>query len=160
MIEYVWTETYDRAVELFDGTPGAALEERLLQAFRERPAAIVAELETVAADYRRGLIRSPWAILATRAERAGQDVTVRDSRDRDRAVAGAERWIRSTGVHFERESQVLAELFEDGGERGPILKPWAEELELRERMAELWRQERPRGVQTELEAEERGRARV
>lgn len=154
MTDFVWTDSRERAVEAFGDTPSDAIEGRILTVFQRNPAAVAQAISHIAERYRRGLVRSPWPVLALAVEEidGGREIVATDTRARDKAIAGAERWIRSTGIHFDRAEQVVAELFAEGGERGPILGPWENDAELIAAMTALWEQERPRGERVEREA--------
>lgn len=158
MTEFDWLELRERAVELYVDTPSAALEERIVAIFEKRPALVADAIDHVAERFQRGLVRSPWAVLAKHAETlaAGSDRAVKatDESERDEKVARAEAWVKTAGLHFDRPSEIVEELF---GDRGP-LKTWATDSDLVARMVELWNEQRPRGEQVEREAEQRGRA--
>ncbi|MGI8479740.1 MAG: hypothetical protein ACR2M2_07785 [Gaiellaceae bacterium] len=111
--------------------------------FEASPAVVIAAIEDLADRFARGEIRSGWGVLRARltAEPVRLDLVVVDPSERERAITRAETWIRVAGVHFDRESELLAHLFEDAGDRsGPVLGPWADDEELREQMLELWRE--------------------
>jgi len=155
MTDYAWSELRDRAVEAFGDTPTAAIEDRILAVFTRRPATVAVAIDAIADRYRRGLVRSPWPVLATHVEQAeGRELNVTDSRERDGAIDRAERWIRATGIHFDRAAEIEDELFDASG---AVLAPWKDDGKLRARMVELWQSERPRGVQTERESDERAK---
>lgn len=156
MSEYVWTDLRGHAVELFHDTPSASLEQRVLDVFREHPALVSEAIEHVGRRFATGQVRSPWAVLAKHVEEALRPlgaVTVTDTKDREKAIRRAEQWMRAAGLHYDREGGVLEELFGTLGRLRGFDSP-----ELRERMLELGRQERPRGEQVDREELERADA--
>lgn len=158
MSEYVWSRERDRAIELYGDTPGASLEERIISVFERKPALVSSAIDHVADRFKRGLIHTPWVILMKHVEESDalRDVTVTDSSEREAKIARAEKWIRAAGVHYDRENEVIDELFGDHG----MLRTWKSDEMLRARLAALWREQRPRGEQTETEAEARAAAYV
>lgn len=156
--DYVWNDLYRHAAELYRDTPQAALEARILAVFKERPALVKDGIDHVAERFQAGLVRSPWGMLATHVERRAADgdrsTRATDAPDRDRAIAHVERWLRSTGLHFDREPEVKDELF---GDRG-ALRFWAGDEALVERIVTFWQELRPAGQRVEREAEQRQRA--
>lgn len=114
-----WSELRAHAIELFNGeTPHPVLEQTLIDAYELHPTAVERELPKVAADLQAGEIRSGWGIYAKRAERILAPPSNPDRRtgqDKEKAVARAEQWIRSTGCHFDRDSEILLELFSGTG---------------------------------------------
>jgi len=159
MSEYPWTEIRLRAIELFHSGPSAALEQRVLDVFRDHPALVVEAVEHVGRRFESGQVRSPWVILAKHVEEAMrplEDVTATDERDRDKAISRAEQWVRSAGQHFDRDEEILEELFGEFGR----LKTWREDDPLKVRMVALWGEVRPRGEAIDEQAEERAKARI
>lgn len=144
MSEYLWTETRLRAIELFRDGPSAVIEQRVLDVFRDHPSLVAEGIEHIGRRFEAGKIRNPWVILAKHVEEAVrplEDVHATDERDRVKAVARAEQWIRATGQHFDREEEVLEELFGEFGR----LKTWREDEPLKVRMLALWGEVRPKG---------------
>jgi len=153
---YSWADERERAAEAFGGRyPDAELEQDLIEAFRDRPAFVVDAINDVIGGYEAGRITSPWPFLRKRIAEPAADVVVSDTRERDKRVAQAQGWIRSTGLHFEQESELVDELFGSTGR----LRGW-DSAPLREEMLSLWRQVRPAGEQLECEAEDRIKAQV
>lgn len=157
--EYVWSAMRDAMIERTGQTPSAEVESRVLAVFQYHPKLVEASIAHVTERYERGIIRSPWPVLAKHAEEArdalgrGDGVTVSNARDRVKARERGARWIKSTGVHYDRDPEVEDELF------GPVgmLRDYADDAELRDELLALWASERPRGVRCEAEAVERGR---
>jgi hypothetical protein len=159
---FEWGAVRQKAVAGFGGeTPSAQLEQDVIQHFLEDPLLVIEEIGRVAAEMAAGRdIRSGWAILKSRLDRAaaqpGSEITAEDTGrkakvEREKRIRNAERWIRNAGIHFDRAREVEDELFGDVGK----LRAYAEDDQLRQRLLDLWRQERPRGVRTEVEAAQR-----
>jgi hypothetical protein len=158
--EYVWTELRDRAVRAFNGdTPHGETEERLLTVFQENPVLVDTTMQRVADLFTAGKVSRPWPYLAKACEDAvkpGADVTVTDVRERDRAVARAEQWLRAAGGYLPAvvegvSRELLDELF---GDRG-LLRNWASDQLLRQRMLDVWDEVRPWFENTEWNANAR-----
>lgn len=160
MTTYVWTDLRNHAIDSFNGeTPGAELEQRILTVFTHHPQIVAAGIDYIAAQHAGGTIRSPWAVLAVHVEKATtpSDVTATDSRDRDKAIRNAEQWIRATGLHIDRQTELLDALYDIGGfgDKGQTLAPWAADENLRQRMVALWQEARPAAEQLDAELDDR-----
>lgn len=83
--------------------------------------------------------------------RSGAGPEQRYDSERGRLIHLAERWIENVGLLYDREDDVVDELF---GDRG-LLRHYAGDAQLQTRLTALWRQHRPRGEQTEREQVER-----
>jgi len=157
--EYQWSALRERAIRLYGDVPRAETEARVISVFESKPALVAALVDEVGNSYARGNVRSAWALLAHRldeavaAEERSSSIYATDETERDAKVARAEKWVRSAGVHYDRADEVVDELFGDHG----MLRAWAYDDELQERLIGLWRAQRPRGEKTEREAEERQR---
>lgn len=153
MAEYDWIQTRGRAIELYGAGPHALTEEEVRSVFSEHPGLIHNAIERIGNDYANGKVFNPWGLLRTEARAIAaapvENIHVTDNRDRDKRAAKAEAWIRSSGIHLDREAELTDELFD---RPDATLKAWRSDTELRERMAALWRKERPRGEQAELES--------
>ncbi len=137
MTEYVWMELREHAIVRFGGqTPGAQLEQRLVEAFLAQPARVVEAIDRIGAKFAAGLVRSPWAVLAMDVEDAGgfEGARASDSGERDRAVLRAEQWLRAAGCQFPSWAEAEDELF---GSRGS-LRSFGSDAGLRERLRLLW----------------------
>lgn len=173
MTTYHWPNLRTHAIEHFNGqTPGPQLEQDIIDIFEQHPQTVAAAIDRIAARFHAGTITSPWGVLRADLQRAtaAPDVTATDSADRDKRVNRAEQWIRATGIHYDRPSEIEHELFGDArihptidprtGEAivsatpGP-LAPWAHDLTLRQRLLQLWETERPRGQQAETDHQAR-----
>jgi hypothetical protein len=145
---FVWGELRAQACDRFGGTPGAQLEQRILDVFIEHPALVAAAVDSVARGYDAGRVRSPWPMLATQVEREAQravhahDVVASGSADHEAKLVKAERFIRQVGYICESEDELRAELAE---------RKWPVD----DNLVELWRSVRPIGEQLERDAIER-----
>lgn len=171
-----WQELRDRAIELFNGeAPHPVVEQTLIDAYEVHPDAVERELSKVAADLAAGTIRSGWGIYAKRAERILHPPSNPDrpsSLDREKRIARAEQWIRATGCHFDRETEVLLELFSgtgllsgyaqveliedttDSDAKWTISEP-AGDTGLVDRILKLYNEFRPKGITIEEDAQAR-----
>jgi hypothetical protein len=147
---YSWAEIRERAAAELGGYPDAALEQEILEVFRERPAFVVGVVADVTRGYQRGAIHSPWLLIRKQAKASPVEELVTDASERTGAVKRAELWLRRAGLHIDRESELLDELF---GERGP-LRAWADDEALRAKLVGLWRELRPLGEPGILEGAE------
>lgn len=158
MTEYSWAEEFSRATALFAGeTPGPIVEQAILDIFEQHPQLVVKAIDQVGASFAAGKIRSGWAVLRTHVEThatPARNATASDSSARTKKISQAEQWLRTCGIHFDRESEVQDEIFFSRG----LLHAWADDIALRGRMLTLWRELRPRGEQLEQEANERAAA--
>lgn len=153
MTTYIWTETRDEYALIFGENPGAQLEQDLVTHFRERPAAVVAALEDAAARRAAGKITSSaWAYVRTSVQRRADspDVIVTDHDERERATKRADAYLRNVCIHYDRETEVLADLFDRGG----TLAPFTDDDQLRQRIVARWRELRPIGEKTEADQAE------
>lgn len=150
-----WEETRELAVKSFRGElPRAETEQDIIEAFQARPSAVLDALEQVKHAFANGQARSGWAVWRKRVQRDNLPAVIVDvADDREKRVASTERWLRHSGYHFDRESEVLEELFGDLGS----LREWQQDELLRQRMASLWRSVRPLGEQVERETAEASR---
>jgi hypothetical protein len=142
-----WQTEYGRALELFGGdTPSATLEQHILDSFQQHPQAVTNAITKIGKAYNAGRIHSPWgALKAEIPKQITADVRVGDGSERNRKIANAEQWIRTTGLMFDRWSEVEDELYGDRGK----LRPWHKDHQLTERLKQLWTEQRPTGEQTE-----------
>jgi hypothetical protein len=141
-MEYSWNQLRDNFINATHDNPSAPVEERVLIVFRESPALVEASMGKVIAAQAAGRVRSPWPFLATVVEQHASgagDVIVRDEDEKANAVRLAERWLRNAGVHFDRWSEVQEELFERG-----MLRPWADDEQLRANILLSWQEVRQR----------------
>lgn len=147
----VWSEVRSQSIERFRGqTPRAQDEEIILEVFERAPVIVLQAIDEIAvAD-----VKWCWSALAARLMRGsgGRDVSVDVGPSREKLIASAEQFIRNAGLHFDREEELVDELFGDRGR----LRMWAGDSVLVERMSALWRQHRPDGERVEAEAVERG----
>jgi len=141
-----WHELLDQAIRDYGDTPGATLEQHLIDTYAEHPAAVQVAIHKITQAFKAGKISSPWG--AVKAEVARQ-ITVRHNMpantDRHAKERNAEQWIRTCGLHFDRYDELHDELF---GDRGP-LRHWADDTTLETRLRKLWDEVRPAGQQLE-----------
>lgn len=158
MTTYDWAALRQKAIELYGGdAPRAELEQRILDVFATHPQLVARAIDQIAASYAAGKVRSPWAVLATHIERAaepGENVISIDSTDRARRIQRAEQWIKAAGIHFDDVNEVQDELFNARG----LLRDYAKDEKLVERILHLWAEERPTGLQLERDADARAEA--
>lgn len=155
---YEWETTLLDAIQAFGGqTPGGQLEEDIRTIFADNPALVTAAIKRIATQYETGSIRSPWGVLRTEcAKRSETTLKIATTHDRDKAIARAEQWIRTAGIHYDRETELLDELFTH--ERNPPgLLSAHDTPPLRTRITELWNELRPQGERVETAALERAR---
>ena len=132
--------------------PGAALEDQLIQMYTNHPEALERSIEKITLAFKAGKIRSPWGALKAEAEKAvdtARNPTHTQATRRHDALARAEQWMRTAGLHHDRESELLDELY---GERGRL----RDHPETQTRMLELWQELRPVGEQLDQDAIDRG----
>jgi len=132
--------------------PGAQLEDDLIAAYTNHPQVVERSLEKIALAYKAGKIRSPWGAAKTeiaKATEAARNPTHNQGATKTKAIARAEQWMRTTGLHYDRETELLDELY---GDRGRLKDHPA----TRDRMLQLWNELRPIGEQLDAEAIERG----
>lgn len=157
-MEYEWRTVYDEAVRLFGAKPYPDTEAKILDAFRERPAQVQHLVGEVARGFQEGRIRSPWAFLATLAEKkpteGPQRVVASDGDERTMRVVRAKQWIRTAGLHFSLWPEVEDELFGDRGQ----LRAFRDDPALAESLRDFWLEVRTRGIALEREEEERAKA--
>lgn len=159
MTDRVWSVERDRISALFGQSPRAEDEGAVCEVFRFAPVRVLAVAAELEAGVASGSIRSGWAVLRKRLGESRPDVTVSDAPDLARRTLAAERWVRNAGIYFEREAQVVGELFEPGGLLAPFAHAVFEkdsdvyavtgDAGLVDRMLGLWREQRPRGVKAE-----------
>jgi hypothetical protein len=134
--------------------PGAQLEDELIAAYHDHPEAVERSIEKITLAHKAGKIRSPWGALKTEVAKAldaARNPTHNTGASRNKAIARAEQWLRTAGLHYDRETEIHDELF---GDRGILRDHHTPQVE--ERLTALWRELRPLGEQVEREAEERG----
>lgn len=148
-----WHTLYAEALETFGGDPpGAALEQQLLDAFRDHPQAVTNAVRKIGKAHKAGRIHSPWgALKAEIPKQIAADIHVGDGHERTRAIANAEQWLRNAGLMYDRWTEAHDELFGDRGN----LHPWHKDHALIAQLETLWLELRPTGEQTEADEIER-----
>ena len=155
--EYSWAELRDPFIERVGAAPSGPVEERILDVFVQHPQLVATGMTHVGERFDAGQVHSPWPVLAKHVEEAREamgrgDTTASSRGDRQRLRARALRWVRQVGLLYDRESDVLDELFGATG----MLRDYAADDDLASELLTLWRAERPRGEQTERAAVELG----
>lgn len=139
MTEYSWAALYDRACDLFRDRPNADQEQTILDAFRDRPRFVSEQVDKIASGVTNGTIRSGWAVLRQTVSAPGPvDARVTDSSERDKRVRATLNWISNAGLHFDREPELVDELFGDTGR----LRAWADDDSLCSSMVAAWQKVR------------------
>jgi hypothetical protein len=148
-----WQTEYARALNLYGGdTPSATLEQDLLDAFTQHPQAVTNAITKIGKAYAAGRIHSPWGALRTEIpKQVNAHTRVGDGNERSRAIANSEQWMRTAGIMFDRFSEVEDELYGDRGR----LRPWANDRALKQRLEQLWNEQRPIGETIEADELER-----
>jgi hypothetical protein len=146
MIE--WEDLVLETAERFGGTiPHPDTSNAIARVYAHAPQAVTNAIDRIALEYQDGGIRSPWGILKSRVQQIQTtERTTNRANNRDKAIACAEQWVRNAGIHFDRESELIDELY---GDRGML----REHQDTRDRILELWRELRPIGEQIEAEHE-------
>jgi hypothetical protein len=141
--ETTWADTYQTTVDAFGGTtPGQQLETQILTHYQQHPAATQTAINKIAARYKDGKIHSPWPLLLKELQRATEreHITANQDRERDQAIHLTEIYITNAGLYIPTETELLDDAFGNHGR----LKQWADDQQLRDRIAEHWRQQQPR----------------
>ena len=129
--------------------PGSHLEDELIQAYTQHPDAVERSFEKIALAHKAGKIRSPWGALKTEVAKAvdgARNPTHNAGSSRTKAIQRAEQWIKTAGIHYDRESEIVDELF---GDRGMLHG----HPDAQDRILQLWREHRPTGEKLEAEHE-------
>lgn len=173
-----WAHLRARAIDAFDGElPNNHTEQLIIEAYEAHPEAVRKALSQVATDFTKGTIRSGWGVTKNRAERIlspPSNPSAATGIDKERAIQRAEQWMKTTGAHYDRQTEVLEELFGAQGrlhayaqiktietgrnEQGHAIYALSEptgDLALIERMTHLWDQARPAGIKIEEDAHAR-----
>lgn len=139
MKTYVWSTVRDRASKRFADMPGEKLETEIMSVFARRPAQVIDVIERVVHDVDAGKVRAGWpVVMAILRRQESTDLVATDERDREVRVRAAESWIVNAGAHFDREAEVLAELFDRPG----ILSHWHDDEALQADMIAMWEERR------------------
>lgn len=138
-----WSEIRAQTIERFRGqTPRAEDEQTIIDTFETSPLLVLQAIDDIAtAD-----VTWHWSALAGRLKRTPiRDATVDIGPSKTKLIQNAQRWIRNTGHHIDRQEELIDELY---GDRG-TLRPWKDDQPLRTRMLALWQEVRPIGEQLE-----------
>jgi len=147
-----WEDLPYQTSERFGGTlPHPDTATAIQAVYLRAPAAVTRAIDRIANEYAAGEVASPWGILRHRVSQIQTtEQAATRSNDRDKTIARAEQWLRTAGLHYDRESEIIDELF---GDRGRLLGHHTPDLQ--DRMVALWHELRPLGQQVETEALER-----
>lgn len=145
-----WQTTRNHFMRTIGGDPpGAHLEDELIQAYTANPEAVERSMTKIGLAHKAGKIRSPWGALKAEVAKA-LDAARNPTHDRGtskaKALERAEQWVRNAGIHYDRETELLDELYGDRGQlrHHPDTQP---------RILQLYRELRPLGEQIEAEHE-------
>lgn len=148
-----WEDLLPDIAESFGGTfPHPDAHERIKAAYLRAPKSVLRQIDRVTAEYHEGGVRSPWGMLHHRVKDIQQD-TERAEKvvSRDKALERAEQWIRNAGLMYDRQEEILDELF---GAQGMMRTHDTPDARLH--LLLLWRELRPTGELIEHEADARG----
>ena len=157
--DVVWSAARAEAVRKFGGQlPRSEDEQVVIDVFEFMPEVVSRHVDEVAAALEARRITWAWSVLAKRLQGASEplrEATAQTGASRTKRVRMAEGWIVNAGCYCDTADQVIEELFESGGEHGPLLADFADDESLRERMAALWRERRPVAERADREHVER-----
>lgn len=167
-----WAALRDHLIEKYGSTPHPSTEQEIIDAYQLHPDAVTkAGLDLIDAAG----ITSHWGLLKSKASKIARppaNPTHDTSVSREKRVARAEQWIRSTGCHYDRDSEIMLELFSGSGllvgyaqvdliedttssdGKWTISEP-AGDTHLVERMLKLYNESRPKGILIEEDAQAR-----
>lgn len=167
-----WATLRDHLIEKYASTPHPTAEQEIIDAYELHPAQV--EKAALALIDATG-ITSPWGLLKSKAAKIAappSNPTRPSAIDREKQISRAENWIRTTGCHYDRQTEILDELFNDRG----LLREYAQidliedtsssdakwmlseptgDFQLVERMTKQWDQARPAGITIEQDSEAR-----
>lgn len=148
-----WEDLVLDTAERFGGTfPQPTTADTIAAVYAKAPTAVTRQIDQVAESYAAGTINSPWGILKSRVQRIQTDQPKHQAaNDQTKAIERAEQWLRNAGLMYDRESEILDELF---GDRGSLRHH--DTPTVRQRILELWRELAPVGAQLEQDATDRG----
>ncbi len=111
---FEWSKIREAAIQAWGSVPHGLLEAEVIAVFEKHPALVQATVEKTTSAYQSGRINNPWAILRLDLQKLSspeRNPTVTDERPREKAVARAEQWVRTTGIHYPTEAELLGHLF-------------------------------------------------
>jgi hypothetical protein len=153
LTQYDWRAVgSDTARKFGNQFPNQNDEQVIVDAFERRPTAVLSAIERLVQAYQAGRVHSPWFLLKRECEtilasgQMGRDLAD-DSMERETAIGLVDAWLANAGLYYDRESEVLDEVFEVGR-----LRAWKDDQELRLYVIARWNAARPRGVRREREA--------
>lgn len=127
------------------GYPGEELEERLLSAFMSTPRPLLDWLNRMLPRAESGEVFAPWKLVDSKLEDEMDRHKPKKNRPdviaqgHDLAISRAKQWIVNAGVHFDRESELVDELF---GQPRSSLYALRDDKDVVDSMVELWYSQR------------------
>lgn len=147
-----WHELLEQAIRQFGDTPGATLEQHLIDAYADHPAAVQVAISKISQAHQAGKINSPWgAVKAELAKQLNVRRNLPSSSERAVHERNTEQWMRTAGLHYDRWTEIHDELFGDRGK----LAPWANDQVLEARIRKHYDDHRPTGEQLERDEHDR-----
>lgn len=149
-----WADIVDQYTDVYNAAPTSHLILELGAIYQRHPAITLHRLRETGDAYIAGRIHSPWGFVLQELRRHDtqrQERPEDTGRDREKAILLVEIHTRNAGLNIPTEAEYLDDVFGTHGR----LKPWATDLTLRDRMLNLYRQERARAVAGELEQRDR-----
>jgi hypothetical protein len=140
-----WLQLRDHAIQLFGDTPGAALEETILEHFNEQPQRVADLIDQIGGRVKTGKVKSGWPILRRELERKPADSVATDTLERAKQLKLAETWIDQAGGYIDDQQELLDELFNERGR----LRHWPD---LKPAIVAHWLEQRPRFIQAEADS--------
>ena len=124
-----WSQIRDEACDRYGETPGAQLEQDVLEHFVDDPERVIRTIDRIATAHHKKPLGSPWAVLRADLNRTSlADITVDTTRSRDKLIDHAKTWIRNAGCYHDTWKAVAIELFGDDDET-PTLE-YLEQLDI------------------------------
>ena len=136
-VTVTWSDTYQRACDLFREAPGLMLENEIIDHFTRNPDQVIRAIDSVHQRYDAGKIHSPWPILLRELNQRERDQIlaktnphVEQANDERLAMI----YIRNVGHLF--ESEILEDLY---GTKGR-LERYGDDPALRDRVIAAWKE--------------------
>lgn len=130
MSEYRWAHIRETAIAKWGTIPQGQLEADIIEIFENSPTLVIATIEKLTTAFNQGNIHSPWAVLRSDLQKRmnpQRAAIATDHNERDKAITRAEAWIRSTGIHYPTETEILNHLFGTDETTPPL--EWLEQHE-------------------------------
>jgi hypothetical protein len=156
MTDLNWVAVRTDTIDRFQGqTPRPEDEAPIIDVFEQHPALVLRAIDETAQALAASKITWAWSVLKARLERgttALREATVDTGSERTRRIRKAKLFIENAGLHYDRQEHIEAELFGDDYARGP-LTDYRDDPKLKAELIDHWRQQRPRGIQAEIDFE-------